>query len=107
MARQGRAGQDGVYGTYEFDMGEMAPDPTSEAKIDTPQVPSVLYYGPAEPTRTIVGWGHDISDALARSGYPKPGMVCPLLIYHDKHTPSSCSKLMGSHSTNRSGSCWA
>jgi hypothetical protein len=62
---------------FELGMGEMALDSISEAKTDTSQIPSVLYYGPAEPTRTIVGWGHNIGDALAPTGYPKPGIVCP------------------------------
>ncbi|KAK3293689.1 uncharacterized protein B0H64DRAFT_218475 [Chaetomium fimeti] len=37
-------------------------------------VPSHVYYGPAEPTRTIVGWGHEVEDAVAPTGYTKPGV---------------------------------
>ncbi|KXX77095.1 Kinesin light chain 1 [Madurella mycetomatis] len=37
-------------------------------------IPSVLYYSRAEPTRTILGWGYDIVDALTPTGYPKPGV---------------------------------
>lgn len=33
-----------------------------------PTVPSVLYYDQYEK---VVGWGHDIADALAPTGYPK------------------------------------
>lgn len=36
-----------------------------------PTVPSVLYYDQYEK---VVGWGHDIADALAPTGYPKPGI---------------------------------
>ncbi|KAH7009814.1 hypothetical protein EDB80DRAFT_414451 [Ilyonectria destructans] len=36
-----------------------------------PTVPSVLYYDQYEK---VVGWGHDIADALAPTGYPKSGI---------------------------------
>jgi len=77
VAKLGRDHQDRLYGKYEVCMSATGLDSVSEAKVNTAQIPSVLYYGPAEPTRTIVGWGHDIVDALAPTGYPKPGIVCP------------------------------
>lgn len=35
------------------------------------QIPTVLYY---DQYQKVVGWGPDIADALAPTGYPKPGV---------------------------------
>jgi hypothetical protein len=35
------------------------------------QIPTVLYY---DQHQQVVGWGADIADALAPTGYPKPGV---------------------------------
>ena len=35
------------------------------------QVPTVLYY---DQYQKVVGWGPDIADALAPTGFPKPGV---------------------------------
>jgi hypothetical protein len=35
------------------------------------QIPSILYY---DQYQKVVGWGTDIADALAPTGYPKPGI---------------------------------
>ncbi|RAK78347.1 Hsp70 family protein [Aspergillus fijiensis CBS 313.89] len=37
----------------------------------TPQIPTVLYY---DQYQKVVGWGPDIADALAPTGYPKQGV---------------------------------
>ncbi|KAH8165000.1 hypothetical protein CIB48_g3239 [Xylaria polymorpha] len=36
-----------------------------------PKIPTVLYY---DQYQKVVGWGPDIADALAPTGYPKPGV---------------------------------
>ncbi|KAF7556472.1 hypothetical protein G7Z17_g1395 [Cylindrodendrum hubeiense] len=46
----------------------------SSTTTGTPDVPTVLYYDQYEK---VVGWGHDIANALAPSGYPKPGVQKP------------------------------
>jgi len=38
---------------------------------DVRQIPTVLYY---DQYQKVVGWGPDIADALAPTGYPKPGV---------------------------------
>jgi hypothetical protein len=38
---------------------------------DSRQIPTVLYY---DQYQKVVGWGPDIADALAPTGYPKPGV---------------------------------
>ncbi|KAJ9320746.1 hypothetical protein DTO027B3_8215 [Paecilomyces variotii] len=35
------------------------------------KIPTVLYY---DQYQNVVGWAHDVADALAPSGYPKPGV---------------------------------
>ncbi|KAI3588058.1 hypothetical protein IWW34DRAFT_798022 [Fusarium oxysporum f. sp. albedinis] len=56
------------------------PLPTQDANIYEPQdcastsvayVPTVLYY---DQYNKLVGWGHDIANALGPTGYPKPGV---------------------------------
>lgn len=46
-----------------------------KAKMSEPllnrQIPTVLYY---DQYQKVVGWGPDIADALAPTGYPKPGV---------------------------------
>ncbi|KAK3381886.1 hypothetical protein B0H63DRAFT_376962, partial [Podospora didyma] len=37
-----------------------------------PTIPTILYY---DQSRRVVGWGCDIADALAPTGYPKPGIM--------------------------------
>src|SRR3569833_3014645 len=39
--------------------------------ISLSQIPTVLYY---DQYQKEVGWGPDIADALAPTGYPKPGV---------------------------------
>ena len=39
--------------------------------LTLPQIPTVLYY---DQYQKVVGWGPDIADALAPTGYPKPGV---------------------------------
>ncbi|KAH6848057.1 hypothetical protein B0I37DRAFT_156498 [Chaetomium sp. MPI-CAGE-AT-0009] len=48
--------------------------PTGRGTKIQSTIPSTVYYGPAEPSRTIVGWGYDIDDAIAPSALPKPGI---------------------------------
>jgi hypothetical protein len=42
-----------------------------EHRLITVQIPTVLYY---DQYQKVVGWGPDIADALAPTGYPKPGV---------------------------------
>ena len=44
-------------------------------RLTVSQIPTVLYY---DQYQKVVGWGPDIADALAPTGYPKPGVqkVC-------------------------------
>jgi len=41
------------------------------APANSSQIPTVLYY---DQYQKVVGWGPDIADALAPTGYPKPGV---------------------------------
>lgn len=41
------------------------------AELFRVQIPTVLYY---DQHQQVVGWGADIADALAPTGYPKPGV---------------------------------
>ncbi|CAM1501796.1 Fc.00g037800.m01.CDS01 [Cosmosporella sp. VM-42] len=45
--------------------------PILEAHFGIAQIPTVLYY---DQYQKVVGWGPDIADALAPTGYPKPGV---------------------------------
>lgn len=45
-------------------------------RFDT-QIPTVLYY---DQYQKVVGWGPDIADALAPTGYPKPGVQKVILM---------------------------
>lgn len=59
---------DQAKGTLKFqllDFREETPD------ADVMQIPTVLYY---DQYQKVVGWGPDIADALAPTGYPKPGV---------------------------------
>jgi hypothetical protein len=39
--------------------------------VNLKQIPTVLYY---DQYQKVIGWGYDVSNALASTGYPKPGV---------------------------------
>ncbi|KAF1986767.1 actin-like ATPase domain-containing protein [Aulographum hederae CBS 113979] len=60
-----------AFGTAEASREDIITEWPGAGNQSKQKVPSVLYY---DQYQKVCGWGPDISDALAPTGYPKPGV---------------------------------